>query len=62
MQEFNDAHLLQGEPVMLLQGEHVTLRGHFAGINASGEALIQTAEQIHLVSAGELRLRREGKA
>ncbi|MFN6183330.1 MAG: biotin--[acetyl-CoA-carboxylase] ligase [Burkholderiales bacterium] len=62
MQEFNDAHLLQGEPVMLLQGEHVTLRGHFAGINASGEALIQSAEQIHLVSAGELRLRREGKA
>jgi biotin-[acetyl-CoA-carboxylase] ligase BirA-like protein len=59
MQEFNEVHLLQGEPVMLLQGEHVALRGHFAGIQASGEALIQTPERTHLVSAGELRLRAE---
>jgi BirA family biotin operon repressor/biotin-[acetyl-CoA-carboxylase] ligase len=62
MREFNDAHLLQGAPVVLLEGERIALRGQFVGINATGEALIQSAEQIHLVSAGELRLRREGKA
>jgi BirA family biotin operon repressor/biotin-[acetyl-CoA-carboxylase] ligase len=57
VQEFNDAHWLQGEPVVLLEGGRIALRGRFAGISGSGEALIQTAEQTHVITAGELRLR-----
>jgi BirA family biotin operon repressor/biotin-[acetyl-CoA-carboxylase] ligase len=62
IEEFNEAHLLQGEPVVLLEGQRIALRGQFAGIHASGAALIQTDEATRVIAAGELKLRTGGLA
>jgi hypothetical protein len=47
---------------VLLEGQRIALRGQFAGIHASGAALIQTDEATRVIAAGELKLRTGGLA